>query len=149
MEEQWKPVNGFEDYAVSNLGNVKRVNAGQGSAGGPIKPTPNADGYHTVSLRKNGKTFNKYVHELVAMHYLKGFDPRTRSINHKDRNRGRNRVDNLEIIDAADNKGHGRISDQKVAQVFFLAKKGKKPAEIARLLGVRLGVVQLLLKNGV
>jgi hypothetical protein len=75
MREQWKVINGFEEYAVSNLGRIKRIIDGPGNArvGRIIKPCANGSGYMYVTLtrRLQGlKTLVKRVHVLVAKAFI-------------------------------------------------------------------------------
>jgi hypothetical protein len=69
--EQWKRIENFTDYMVSNQGRVKRATPGPGTVAGKIlTPTPDRYGYLKVFLRNNGKTFTKRVHILVAQTFI-------------------------------------------------------------------------------
>jgi hypothetical protein len=75
VKEQWKVIRGFEEYAVSDLGRVKRIVAGPGVGyvGRVLKSTANNKGYLYVTLtrRTRGlKTLVKRVHVLVAKEFL-------------------------------------------------------------------------------
>jgi hypothetical protein len=99
MEEQWKPVKGFENaYAVSDHGRVasfkRRGNPCdrimiQGRQG-------HNKGYRVVELHANGVRGKAIaVHRLVALHFLdkpNGSD----CVHHKDWNPSNNHVSNLE-----------------------------------------------------
>lgn len=147
MTEQWKPVPDFPDYEVSNMGNCRRCTAGQGTKQGLIKPAPNKGGYAVVSLRRDGKTYSHYMHDLVGRTFVKGWKPGL-TVNHRDRNRLRNSVDNLEFISHADNSGHGRLAPKTIYAIKQLAARGFNALKIAKALGVRPGVVQTVLNNG-
>ena len=108
--EIWKDIKGFEGlYQVSNLGRVKSVERYIETKNGKkqhwneklIASCDNGKGYKTVYLRKNGKTYMKYVHRLVGESFLgnvKSYD-----INHKDFDRSNNKLSNLVITTRLEN----------------------------------------------
>lgn len=65
------------------------------------------NGYRRVSLRKDSKTYYRNVHRLVAETFLirKANDY---MINHKDKNKLNNHVDNLEWCNHSHNNTHSR-----------------------------------------
>lgn len=134
-------------YQVGDGGSIVRVAKAQGTSTGPVKSTPNKAGYHTVSLRVGGRTVTRYVHDLVGKAFLKGFKPGM-NVNHRDRDRNNNAVKNLEIMDGADNKGHGRLTSKGVMMIKALARKKWPVLKIAKALKLRPGVVQTVLRNG-
>lgn len=108
MVEIWMAVEGYEGlYEVSNYGNVRSIDRVQNLSnchggvsprrdkGRMMKPTDNGKGYLIVSLSKNGKRRNHYVHRLVATAFLKRIDGKD-GINHIDHDRKNNAVSNLE-----------------------------------------------------
>lgn len=109
IEEVWKDIAGYEGlYQVSNYGRIKslkrKVYAGRGRMRwqyGKIlsENKTNGNGYKIVSLNKEGKSKNKYIHRLVAETFLK--NPNNyKYINHKDQNILNNNVENLEFCTA-------------------------------------------------
>ena len=92
--EIWKTIEGYEDYDVSNYGNVrswKYTNAPR-----LLKPKPSGErGYLVVSLSQNTKIKQCTVHRLVGIAFIKNPDNKPR-INHIDENVKNNHVDNLE-----------------------------------------------------
>ena len=67
-----------------------------------MKPWDNGNGYKVVSLLKDGKRKNFYVHRLVAEHFIpnpNGF----KEVNHIDYDKSNNNVMNLEWTDRASN----------------------------------------------
>lgn len=106
MEEIWKDIEGFEGYyQVSSYGRVKscarcictggRTNHEISNLKERILKCNNADVYPGVVLCKEGKTFSKTVHRLVAQAFIPNPD-NLPCINHKDCNPHNNCVDNLE-----------------------------------------------------
>lgn len=86
MEEIWKPIKGYEDYYISNYGNVvskKRKTI--------IRKTFIRNGYVAVVLFKDNvkKTFS--VHRLVAISFLPNPN-NLPQVNHKDEDKTNNFV---------------------------------------------------------
>ena len=106
MSEVWKPVVGYEGvYEVSNMGNVRRV-LGNGKYRNR-KLVYGTRNYYEVMLSMNNKQRLCLVHRLVALAFLPNPDSLPQ-VNHKDGNRIRNDVDNLEWATAKENQLHSR-----------------------------------------
>ncbi|MFV0916089.1 NUMOD4 domain-containing protein [Ralstonia nicotianae] len=90
MEERWKQIAGYPDYAVSDLGRVKRLTSRTCAKAGSILKTPprgKKNPYPSVDLCLNGKKRTEMVHRLVAAAFL-GLPPfEGAEINHKDGNK--------------------------------------------------------------
>ena len=97
MEEIWKDIEGYEGiYCVSNMGRVKSLKKGVETI---LKPFDKGKGYLAVDLNVHSVSKKVRVHQLVAKAFL-GHTPSGMElvINHKNRNRSDNSVDNLEVI---------------------------------------------------
>lgn len=107
-------ITGFDKYAVSMAGNVYNIKTGK-----QLKQVYYSTNYNDykrcrINLRNNGKTYNKYVHQLVAQEWLKDtdFNPDgtpivgNRCVNHIDHNTENNSVFNLEYCDYKYNSNH-------------------------------------------
>lgn len=109
----WKLIDGFEDYAVSSQGAVKRATRAQGTvAGQEIKRhTQTSTGYPNVRLRKEGKTVTVPIHRLVALAFL-GPRPDGAHIRHLDGDKSNICAANLAYGTASENAqdkiAHGR-----------------------------------------
>lgn len=104
--EFWVNVEGFEDYAVSSRGRVKRTKPCAGSYVGRIlKPKIDKDGYHTLNLSRGGEIKTVKIHRLVAKAYLPAV-PGKDQVNHKDGVKSNNAAENLEWADCGDNIRH-------------------------------------------
>ena len=94
--EIWKNVKGFEDYEVSELGNVKSLKLGKERI---LKNSIDKKGYYKVNLSNKGKTKTFKVHKLVAMAFLNhkpcGYKI---VVDHIDNNPLNNNVENLQLI---------------------------------------------------
>lgn len=69
-----------------------------------IKPRPGKTGYMRVCMRdqSTGKRKDSYVHRLVADHFIPNPDDKP-CVNHKNCDRGDNRVENLEWMTVQEN----------------------------------------------
>lgn len=105
MIEIWKPVKGFENYEVSNLGQVKSLNYNRTKEAKILRLCKNKDGYLCVHLHKNGKGYAKKVHRLVTAAFIPNPEGKT-EVNHIDGNKTNNRVENLEWATHSENMHH-------------------------------------------
>lgn len=106
-----KPIKDFDGYFISNEGKVF-CNLGKGNRRKTgrtvelyeIKPRPGKTGYLRVYMRNTttNKRVDKYIHRLVAEHFLANPDNK-RCVNHKDCNRANNNWYNLEWVNHAEN----------------------------------------------
>ncbi len=105
MIEIWKPVKGFENYEVSNLGQVKSLNYNRTKEAKILKPWVDKYGYLRVNLSKNGKGYAKKVHRLVASAFIPNIGDNPQ-VNHIDGDKTNNKVDNLEWVTCKENIQH-------------------------------------------
>ena len=102
QKEIWKKINGYENYDVSNFGNVRNNNFHRQKATKEIKKDIKPNGYIRVILSKDSKTKSFYVHRLVAESFIENKENK-QYVNHKDGNRSNNCVENLEWVTASEN----------------------------------------------
>lgn len=135
MIEIWKDIIDYPNYQVSNLGNVKNIKTNK-----ILKPFSTAGEYLKVSLSKNGKARQFFIHRLVATAFI----PNPNNylyINHKDENPKNNVVNNLEWCTMTYNNTYGHRLEKvrkKVAQYNLqgdLIKVWNSFMEIERELG--------------
>jgi hypothetical protein len=117
--EIWKEVKGFENYKVSNLGNVKSYKLGNAHS---LKQNKNKKGYLMVTLYGEiRKTFT--VHRLVLSNFSKlEID---KQINHINGVKTDNRIENLEWCTNIENQKHAfenGLLDSKMGVKNFWAK---------------------------
>lgn len=81
MTEEWRPVEGFEGYEVSDLG---RVQSYRGRGGKKsyfvdepriLKAGVGTRGYEKVNLFQCGERVTRSVHRLVALAFVDGYKP--------------------------------------------------------------------------
>ena len=108
----WKPIKDYELlYEVSNTGKVrsKTKELKQALVGK----------YYVVSLSKNGKYKQYYVHRLVAQQFLNNPNNYLQ-VNHKDENTYNNNYNNLEWCDGKYNCNYGKRNK-------IISKKNSSP----------------------
>jgi hypothetical protein len=86
--EEYRKINGFENYEVSNLGNVRNVETGR------ILKIGSNLGYKNVGLRSNNKRYTVFIHRLIAKAFLPNPDNREQ-VDHIDNDRANNNINNL------------------------------------------------------
>lgn len=105
MQEEWRPIKGFEGlYEVSCLGNIRSVSRickmkngkKRFHRGRVLRPGEDGSGYLFVVLRKDGRNYNKKNHRAVAEAFVTRPEDEFCVVNHKDENAKNNRADNLE-----------------------------------------------------
>ena len=104
MEEIWKSISDYENYQISNLGNIKSLNYHNMKIEKLLKPTIGKRGYMYINLINNNQHKRFYIHKLVAMAFcdinnIKRVDANDNSkiqVNHINENKLDNRACNLE-----------------------------------------------------
>ena len=133
--EIWKDVKGYEGlYQVSSLGRVKSLakrvcNHRSGSTRQIqehfITPTDNGNGYKIVGLTSKKTRKNKYVHRLVAEHFLVKPDCKN-FVNHIDYDKSNNSASNLEWCTQKENVSHSISHLKKPKSVCRISNSGEK-----------------------
>lgn len=88
---EWKKINEFDDYSINEAGFIRNDNTGK-----ILKNTLSTLGYFVVRLYKNGYSRVLKVHRLLGFAFLGLTDDF--HIDHIDRNRKNNSLDNLRIV---------------------------------------------------
>jgi len=98
QQEIYIPIQGFPDYVISNLGNVKNLKKGK-----VLKQSfVNTTGYYQVRLcNPNGITF-KTVHRLIALHFIPNPEALPQ-VDHINRIKTDNRIENLRWVSNQEN----------------------------------------------
>lgn len=89
--EIWRPVKGYENYEVSNLGRVKVLNYHKTGKSKIKAPKVNRYGYSNIQLSRNGVKKDYGVHRLVAEAFIPNPDNKS-EIDHIDADKTNNVV---------------------------------------------------------
>ena len=108
--EEWLPINDYENYEVSSLGQVRNKQTKR------ILKAGSNGGYLSVGLRQNGSSKSCSVHRLVAFAFIENPENKAH-VNHKDKVRSNNTVSNLEWVSPLENNIHKCLTlEQKTNQ---------------------------------
>lgn len=147
--QEWRPVKGFNAYAVSDEGRVARISRGRGTyPGREVGSLGGSNGqYRRVALWCGKSHYDRYVHRLVAEAFL-GPCPKAHEVNHKDGDPSNNALTNLEYVTSRENKEHavrlrlvpsgllhwnGRFKPEDIHAMRTLASAGFSQYYIAKL----------------
>ena len=120
--EMLLPIEGYDNYFISNFGNVKNNKTNR-----IMKQCNHRKGYKVINFSKNGIIKQFRVHRLVALAFLENLDNKP-NVDHIDNNTSNNNVKNLRW--ATDkkklaNQGKREKNTSGYKGVFF-HKKAKK-----------------------
>jgi hypothetical protein len=153
-DEQWKTlfipdVHEYERYEISNYGRIKSFKC---QPQGKIIKNPNVKGYAVLVIKlMNKKSTTKYVHKMVAEHFLPRDNDLQQYVIHKDFNKSNNHITNLrwvtrqtmfahQKVNPNYNRGmisNAKLSESEVIRLKMKLKKGKnRPSIIAKEFGI-------------
>ena len=95
--EIFLPICGYDNYFISNFGNVKNSKTNR-----ILKPSTHTDGYKLIKLSKNEIRKMFYIHRLVGLAFLENPDNKP-MIDHIDENKANNIVKNLRWATSSNN----------------------------------------------
>ena len=104
IKEIWKDVPGFEKlYQVSSYGRLKSFARYKNSKQKEriLKIRICNHGYSRLALHRKGKTKYMFAHRMVMLVFV---GPSDLQVNHKDENPLNNHIDNLEYVNASQNR---------------------------------------------
>lgn len=103
--EEWKTIDNYPNYQISNLGRVKSLTYRNTNTEKILKTSKNNSGYLLVFLSKEGKHKGYLIHRLVAQAFIPNHSNKP-CIDHKDNNRLNNRVENLRWVTHKENSNN-------------------------------------------
>ena len=126
-DENWKIIDDYETYSVSNLGNVRNNKFDR-----IRKPVKTYQGYFMVNLCKNGIEKIFKVHRLVALAFIPNPENK-KCVDHIDGNPLNNNLTNLRWATYTENSRNSKISIRNISGtkgVHFYNRDNKWKASI-------------------
>lgn len=130
--EEYRTIESYPNYQVSNLGNVKSLKKYRGTSERVLVKSTDSRGYSNVCIFENKIKKTRTVHQLVAEAFL-GHNPCGHKlvVNHKNFNRTDNRLENLEIVTQRVNTDlKHRDSTSQYVGVSWITRENKWVAQI-------------------
>lgn len=128
--EEWKDIVGFETlYKISSFGRVKSIKRYGCSKDRILKARVDKKGYIHYALKKDGKTFEKKAHRLVAKAYVENVFNKPQ-VNHLDGNKINNYYKNLEWVTNSENQIHAFIINPNRNNIFRTNNPRKKTKDM-------------------
>lgn len=115
LDEDWRVIAGFDDYAVHESGQVKRIKADCAGRylGRVLKPSVNSGGYPHVTLARNGEHFNKKTANLVCEAFHGSKPSASHQVAHNNGNKADSSRGNVRwatpLENAQDKQAHGTV----------------------------------------
>ena len=152
--EQWKNINGYPNYMISNLGRVRNVSSNK-----ILKNSINGIGYAVVGLSKNTIRKAFRIHRLLAQHFIPNPENKE-EVNHINSIRSDYRLENLEWVTHSENikhsfkmgyakpilgsrHGRAKLSDDDVVSIRTKYKQ-YRVVDIASKFNISIGLVSLI-----
>lgn len=125
--EEWRPIEGYPNYEVSNMGRVKSLNYNHTKKEKLLKQGITNRGYYRIQIYNN-QIVKCSVHRLVATAFIPNPD-NLPCVNHRDENPQNNSVENLEWCDVKYNANYGtaikRSTTKRSKQIYQYNLQGE------------------------
>ena len=125
--EEYRIIEGFENYSISDLGNIRNDQTGR-----ILKLCLDTEGYNRIRLYKDKIASTQKVHRLVANMFLPNPENK-KTVDHIDNNKTNNNLINLRwatLSENAQNKPLSKRSSSGVKGVSFNKRMNKWKAYI-------------------
>lgn len=121
-QEIWNTIEGYENYAASNKGNIMNIKRKY-----ILKNHKTKSGYLDVRVVKDGRPKSIRTHQLIAIAFL-GHTPCGQKlvVNHKDFDKTNNELHNLEVISQRQNSNRKHIKHTSEYTGVFKQKNRRK-----------------------
>lgn len=110
MQEEFKKIDGYDNYSVSNTGLVRNDIKQR------IMKSSLRRGYHRIGLCKDGNRKSFDIHRLVANAFLDNLENKPQ-VDHIDNNRTNNYVSNLRWVSNQENQMNSSMSKRNTSGV--------------------------------
>jgi hypothetical protein len=161
--KEWRKIPGFENYSISDLGQIRRDTGGCGrcKAGHILKPKRKRDGYLFVHLYREGGVKCMNIHVLVATAFI-GPRPSGMDVAHENGIRDDNRAANLRYATRSENnydkRKHGtdnrgsknyiaKWTEEDVLVAMKMRDQGFRHREIACMFNISRSTVTMALSG--
>jgi len=134
MTEEYRDINDFPNYQVSNLGNVRNK-----TRGNVLKPKTKIKNkitgygcYEVCITNTEGKQKNRPIHRLVATEFLPNPENKT-DVDHIDRDTTNNSLSNLRWATRTENNLNTKVRSDNVSGhkgIYWIENRQKWRAEI-------------------
>ena len=104
MKEEYRKIEGFENYEISNLGNVRNMTTGK-----ILTQQKRNDGYKHLNLTSNYKIKGVLIHRLIAVAFIPNPDNKP-NVDHIDNNRSNNDISNLRWCSQQENMCNKKVN---------------------------------------
>ena len=152
MQEQWRPIEGYETlYEVSNFGSVRNKHGKLIKGFHQLKPS--GLGYWRTTLSKNQKAKHFQTHRLVAIAFIPNPENKPQ-VNHIDYNSINNNAKNLEWCTVSENELHSRKNNRNSTKSSTAGKisahknQQKRLADATSNIGYLIGYWKILNVQG-
>jgi hypothetical protein len=111
MTEIYKKIENFDNYYISNHGNVKNIETGK-----ILKNRPDTHNYFRVNLCKNGKAKNYSINRLVALAFIDN-PLNKKCVDHINNDPQNNHVSNLRWATNSENQKNKKVQSNNKLNV--------------------------------
>ena len=113
-KEIFKDIKGYPGYQISNQGRLWSIKSQK-----YLSPFTNNSGYKMINIiAANGKRKGELIHRLVALAFIDNPEKKP-EVNHINRDKTNNSVDNLEWVSHSENNTIGRKAHYKHKKTWF------------------------------
>ena len=123
--EQWRLIDGYDNYQVSDQGRVRNSDTKR-----ILKGRHNSNGYLTIGIRKNNLFINYYIHRLVAFAFLLEKKKKKQTlVDHIDGDKNNNVMSNLRWCTAEENSRNKQKTRKENGYGSQSIYKGVRPSQ--------------------